>query len=122
MHNLQNCSSKSLHLKLLCCLTATACYGSRLSQFPPGNLFGAAGESVWDNGASCGRRYLVRCISAVVPGTCIRGQTIQITIVDRAQTSISRPSRNGATIVLSNTAFSQIANISASFVNLEFLQ
>ncbi|KAK0572270.1 hypothetical protein LWI29_028923 [Acer saccharum] len=99
----------------------TACYGNNPAQFPSSNLFGAAGEGVWDNGASCGRQYLVRCTSAAVPNTCIPAETIQIRIVDRAATSVSRPSRNGATIVLSTTAFSTIANASADFINIEYL-
>ncbi|GMY29352.1 eg45-like domain containing protein [Fagus crenata] len=100
----------------------TGCYGNDAAQFPSSNLFGAAGEGIWDNGAACGRQYLVRCISASVPRTCNPGQTIQIRIVDRALTSVSRPSRNGATMVLSTTAFGIIANPSASSVNIEFQQ
>ncbi|EXB94142.1 hypothetical protein L484_004667 [Morus notabilis] len=98
----------------------TACYGSDVSQFPSSNMFGSAGEGVWDNGASCGRQYLVRCISAAVPKTCIPGKIIQIRIVDRALTSVSRPSNPGATIVLSTAAFAAIANPSAASVNIEF--
>ncbi|KAF3976537.1 hypothetical protein ACB098_01G113900 [Castanea mollissima] len=100
----------------------TACYGNDASQFPSSNLFASAGEGIWDNGAACGRQYLVRCISAAQPRTCKPGQTIQIKIVDRALTSVSRPSRNGATMVLSTTAFGMIANPSASFINIEFQQ
>ncbi|KAK9274394.1 hypothetical protein L1049_019208 [Liquidambar formosana] len=100
----------------------TACYGKDSSQFPSSNLFASAGEGIWDNGAACGRQYLVWCISAVVPKTCIPGQTIQVEIIDRALSSASRPSNNGATIVLSNTAFGTIANASASSINVEYLQ
>ncbi|XP_022751576.1 putative EG45-like domain containing protein 1 [Durio zibethinus] len=101
---------------------ATACFGNDVSQFPTSNLFAAAGDGIWDNGASCGRQYLVRCISAATPGTCNPSETIQIRIVDRADTSVSRPSTNGATIVLSTTAFGAIANPSAASVNIEFQQ
>ncbi|GMJ11654.1 hypothetical protein like AT4G30380 [Hibiscus trionum] len=100
----------------------TACSGDDASQFPTNNLFAAAGDGIWDNGASCGRQYLVRCISAATPGTCNPSQTIQIRIVDRAETSVSRPSTNGATIILSTTAFGAIANPSAASVNIEFQQ
>ncbi|KAK8500155.1 hypothetical protein V6N12_002263 [Hibiscus sabdariffa] len=100
----------------------TACSGNDASQFPTNNLFAAAGDGIWDNGASCGRQYLVRCISAATPGTCNPSQTIQIRIVDRAETSVSRPSTNGATIILSTTAFGAIANPSAASVNIEFQQ
>jgi hypothetical protein len=63
---------------------------------------------------------MVRCISAAVPGTCIAGQTIQIRIVDRALDSVSRPSRDGTSMVLSTTAFGTIANPSAASINIEF--
>ncbi|KAJ6924696.1 hypothetical protein NC652_017847 [Populus alba x Populus x berolinensis] len=78
----------------------TACYGNSSSQFPSSNLFAAAGEGIWDNGAACGRQYLVRCISAAVPRTCLPDQMVQVRIVDRAQTSRSEPSSDGVTIVL----------------------
>ncbi|KAF3972902.1 hypothetical protein CMV_003614 [Castanea mollissima] len=100
----------------------TACYGNDATQFPSSNLFASAGEGIWDNGAACGRQYLVRCISAAHPRTCIPGQTIQIRIVDRALSSVSRPSRHGATIVLSKTAFRMIARPSTSYINIEFQQ
>ncbi|KAK4770023.1 hypothetical protein SAY87_030555 [Trapa incisa] len=99
----------------------TACNGIDPSQFPSNNLFAAAGEGIWDNGAACGRRYLVRCISATVFGTCKLGQTIQVTIVDRAYRAVSRPSSNDATIVLSTTAFENIAR-AAAWVNIEYVQ
>lgn len=101
---------------------ATACYGSDFSQFPTSNLFAAAGEGIWDNGAACGRQYLVRCISSPVPQSCVPGQTIQIRIVDRAQTSSSRPSREGSSIVLSDTAFQTIANPAVNYLNIEYKQ
>ncbi|PON90746.1 Expansin [Trema orientale] len=100
----------------------TACHGRDISVFPSSNMFGAAGEGVWDNGASCDRQYLVRCISAAVPRTCIPDKTIQIRILDRALTAVSRPSIPGTTIVLSTTAFAAIANASASSINIEFQQ
>ncbi|MED6107792.1 hypothetical protein PIB30_017495 [Stylosanthes scabra] len=102
--------------------SATACYGEDASEFPSSNMFGSAGEGIWDNGAACGRQYQVRCISAPSPRTCIPGQLIQIKIVDRAQSSISRPSIRGTSMVLSTIAFQAIANASASFINIEFQQ
>ncbi|XP_044464065.1 EG45-like domain containing protein isoform X2 [Mangifera indica] len=100
------------------------CYGNDQSQFPSSNLFGAAGEGIWDNGASCGRQYLVRCISAAEPNTCLPGLTIQIKIVDYALQSVSPPSRSGTTIVLSQAAFAAITNSSstATSINIEFQQ
>ncbi|XP_030955920.1 putative EG45-like domain containing protein 1 [Quercus lobata] len=100
----------------------TACYGNDAGQFPSSNLFASAGEGIWDNGAACGRQYLVRCISAAQPRTCIPGETIQIKIVDRALSSVSRPSQPGATMVLSKTAFGMIAKPTAPAINIEFTQ
>lgn len=122
-HNWNSKASPSWSLTcFLWCDAATACYGSSSSHFPSSNMFAAAGEGIWDNGAACGRQYLVRCISAAVPRTCLPDQIIQVRIVDRAQTSRSRPSSNGATIVLSSTAFGTIADPSARLVNVEFQQ
>ncbi|XP_065850402.1 EG45-like domain containing protein [Euphorbia lathyris] len=100
----------------------TACFGNDQSQFPTDNMFAAAGEGLWDNGASCGRSYLVKCISASSTTICDTSKTIQVKIVDRAQTSVSKPSANGAIIVLSDVAFSQFTNSPASVVNVEFRQ
>ncbi|XP_050268539.1 EG45-like domain containing protein [Quercus robur] len=100
----------------------TACYGNDSSQLPSSNLFASVNEDIWYFGAACARQYLVRCISAAQPGTCKPGQTVQVKIVDRALSSVSRPSQNDATLVLSTTAFEMIANPSASFINIEFQQ
>nr|KYP51151.1 EG45-like domain containing protein [Cajanus cajan] len=100
----------------------SGCYGTEASQFPSSNLFAAAGDGIWDNGAACGRQYLVRCISAEQPRTCIPDQSIQIKIVDYAATAVSQPSATGTTIVLSDKAFGTIANTSATLVNIEFQQ
>ncbi|KAL3745065.1 hypothetical protein ACJRO7_014213 [Eucalyptus globulus] len=105
----------------------TECYGGEPSQFPSSDLFAAAGDGVWDNGAACGRQYLVRCISASKSGTCIPERTIQIKIVDYALSSTSaaaafKQSVTGATLVLSQTAFRTIANPCVASVNVEFQQ
>lgn len=99
---------------------ATACNGNDAGQFPKNNLFATAGEGIWDNGASCGRQYRVRCLSAVVPRTCNLGELILVKIVDRAQTSVSKPLTARTTMVLSTTAFGTIANSSAASINIEF--
>ena len=101
---------------------ATTCYGSDSSQFPSSNLFAAAGDGIWDNGASCGRQYQVRCISAAKPGTCIPDKTILIKIVDYAGSLVSNPSAPGTTMVLSQTGFTAIANSTALSINIEFQQ
>ncbi|KAF3334934.1 EG45-like domain containing protein [Carex littledalei] len=100
----------------------TTCDGADQEQFPPGDLFAAAGDAIWDNGASCGRQYLVRCLSSATPGACIAGQRVQVTIVDHASTLNSMPSKNGTTLVLANRAFAGIATLSAASINIEFTQ
>ncbi|KAL9399380.1 hypothetical protein Peur_008341 [Populus x canadensis] len=103
----------------------TACYNDSASQFPSNNMFAAAGDGIWDNGAACGRQYLVRCISAAVADSCIADQVIQVKIVDYALALTKNPpSASGTTIVLSETAFGAIANNSAAptSINLEFQQ
>lgn len=109
-----------LFFNLLHVGTATACYGNDPSQFPSSNLFAAVGDGIWDNGAACGRQYLVKCISAAEPGTCVPDQVIQVRIVDFAATAVSPPSYDGTTMVLSDTAFGTIANSTALSVNIEF--
>ncbi|KAI9117508.1 hypothetical protein K1719_011674 [Acacia pycnantha] len=100
----------------------TGCYGGEALQFPSSNLFAAAGDGIWDNGAACGRQYLVRCISAEKPRTCIPQQSIQVKIVDYAVSTTSTPSATGTTMVLSQKAFQTIANSSAALINIEFQQ
>ncbi|MCD7467694.1 hypothetical protein HAX54_005259 [Datura stramonium] len=102
--------------------TPTACFGSDATQFPSSNFFAAAGEGIWDNGAACGRQYLVSCINSVLPRACKQGETIQIKIVDRAKTSVSRPTRQGTTMVLSNAALAAIALPNAPSLNIDFRQ
>ncbi|KAJ0090148.1 hypothetical protein Patl1_12785 [Pistacia atlantica] len=97
----------------------TACFGNDGSQFPTNNQFAAVGEQLWDNGAICGKIYLVRCLSGSTPKPCIPGKTIEVKVVDRAQTSVSRPTAP-ATFVLSNEAFAAIANPSAKSLNIEY--
>ena len=105
----------------MCCDSANAC-GFDTSQFPSNNMFAAAGEQIWDNGAACGRQYQVTCTAASAPAACIPGQTITITIVDRALTLTSQPSKEGTLMVLSRTAFQAIAATSASSINIDFKQ
>ncbi|OAY73667.1 EG45-like domain containing protein 2 [Ananas comosus] len=98
----------------------TACYGNDQSQFPVDELFAAAGEGIWDNGAACGRQYLVRCLSAATRGACAEGQQVSIIVVDRASKLASPPSRNGTTLVLNTQAYGMIANLSVVGINVEY--
>lgn len=102
--------------------TATACAGNDFSMFPTTNLFAAAGEGIWENGAACGRQYLVRCFSSNVRKACVTDQTIQVTIVDRAISTVSKPAVAGTTMLLSTTAYKSIVKGAASLVSIEFTQ
>lgn len=111
----------------------TECYGSNASEFPSGNLFVAAGEGIWDNGAACGRQYKVRCISAEISGVCKPGESIRVKIVDYCATAVTADCNT--TMALSRTAFEALTNrerpnpdtgemepVDVSFINIEFQQ
>ncbi|XP_039126063.1 EG45-like domain containing protein isoform X3 [Dioscorea cayenensis subsp. rotundata] len=85
------------------------------------NIFAAAGDGIWDNGACCGRQYLVRCLSSS-PESCIADQTIRVEVINQASMLDSNPSLNGTTMTLSDAAFLQIANKSSPVINIEFTQ
>nr|XP_016499308.1 PREDICTED: putative EG45-like domain containing protein 1 [Nicotiana tabacum] len=90
------------------------------SQYSP--PYTPAGEGIWDDGAACGRQYLISCISSILPRACKSGETIQIKIVDRAQTVASKPTRQGTTTGLSSGAFAAIADSNALSLNIDFQQ
>ncbi|XP_074558260.1 EG45-like domain containing protein [Curcuma longa] len=99
----------------------TVCYGEDTGEFPPENLFAAAGEAIWDGGAACGRFYTVRCLSSS-PRACVAGGSVRVKIVDQGSTLRSPPSRNRTTMVLSLDAYRRIASRRAASVNVEFME
>ncbi|GLT55690.1 hypothetical protein SLA2020_287870 [Shorea laevis] len=94
--------------------TPTACYGNDPKQLPSGDLFGAIGERLWDNGAAC--------ISEAIPKFCVPGRTITVTVVDRAQTLESRPSSFNVSFVLSSKAYELIADPAVASIEVQFQQ
>lgn len=96
------------------CNAATQCDGNREDQFPPGNLFVAVSEGLWDQGAACGRRYRVRCISGR-RRPCKRG-TIDVKVVD-----LCHKSPCPSTLLMSKDAFAAISRPTAK-VNIEYIQ
>ncbi|KAK9682607.1 hypothetical protein RND81_10G085200 [Saponaria officinalis] len=107
----------------MCGHAATACYGKEESEFPANRLFAAAGDGIWDNAAACGRLYLVSCINAPPPSSCIPGSTILVKVVDRAATAKSPASSDGAALVLSSNAFSQLVDPpTTEFINVSYRQ
>ena len=91
------------------------CNGNRQDQFPPGNLFVAVNEGLWDNGAACGRRYRLRCLSGK-DRPCKDG-TIDVRVVD-----FCKKSPCPSTILMSNDAFSAVSRSSNAKINVEYIQ
>ncbi|WQF79283.1 Putative rlpA-like protein, double-psi beta-barrel [Colletotrichum destructivum] len=93
----------------------TRCYGSNANQFPPGNLFVAASDGLWDNGAACGRRYRMRCLSST-KGACKTG-TVDVRVVDLAR-------KPGNTIDVSQDVWAQLVNTNSgeTRANIEYVQ
>ncbi|XP_003603417.2 EG45-like domain containing protein [Medicago truncatula] len=96
----------------------TACDGNRRQQFPPGNIFVAVNEGLWDNGAACGRRYRVRCVSGINK-PCKGGSSIDVKVVDSITcTKSSCPH----TFHMSTEAFAAISRFPNANINVEYIQ
>ncbi|KAJ9692635.1 hypothetical protein PVL29_011622 [Vitis rotundifolia] len=95
--------------------TPTRCNGNRQDQFPPGNLFVSVSEGLWDNGAACGRRYRLRCLSGAKK-PCKDG-TVDVKVVDFCSV---RPCPS--TLLLSNDAFAAISHSPSMKINVEYIQ
>lgn len=93
--------------------TPTRCYQNDPGQFPSGNLFVAVSEGLWDNGAACGRRYRLKCLSGL--NRPCTGSTIDVRVVDFCEAPCP------ATMKLSNDAFAQIASPGGR-INVEYVQ
>ncbi|GLJ24489.1 hypothetical protein SUGI_0467710 [Cryptomeria japonica] len=96
----------------------TACYGNDPDQFPAGDLFAAASDTIWDNGAACGRQYRITCTDATNQGVlkpCKSG-SIVVKIVDHC------PARCAGTFDLSRQAFADIADPDAGKVYINYDQ
>lgn len=93
----------------------TRCYGNRQDQFPPSKLFVAVGEGLWDNGAACGRRYKMRCLSGA-DRPC-KYQIIDVKVVD-----FCKQTPCPSTIQLSTDAFAAITQHLDQKINVEYIQ
>lgn len=94
---------------------ATKCQGYSREQFPGDGLFVAASDGIWDNGAACGRKYRLRCLSGL-RRPC-KEDTITVEVVD-----VCRNNPCPATMVLSNKAFDAISRIPSAKINVEYAQ
>lgn len=100
----------------VCCGdAATKCHGNRQDQFPSGNLFVQVSEGLWDNGAACGRRYRLRCVSG--SNRPCKDGTVDVRVVDFCT---KRPCPS--TIVMSTDAFAALSRSSNAKINIEFIQ
>ncbi|KAJ6407015.1 hypothetical protein OIU84_010519 [Salix udensis] len=88
----------------------SACYGSKSF----GVMIAAANDSLWSNGAVCGKMFQVTCTGPrnPVPHPC-SGKTVTVKIVDHCPGCPS-------TLDLSKEAFTQIANPVAGIINIDY--
>ncbi|PON76966.1 Expansin [Trema orientale] len=93
----------------------TKCNGDEQDQFPEDGYFVAVSDGLWDNGAACGRRYQMRCISG--PRRPCKGGFIVVQVIDFCK---SDPC--GATLRLSNKAFQAISRFPKARINVEYQQ
>nr|XP_010914875.1 EG45-like domain containing protein [Elaeis guineensis] len=93
----------------------TKCSGYNQDQMPGNGLFVAAGGGIWDNGAACGRKYRLRCLSGL-RRPC-KGGSIVVEVVD-----LCRNSPCPSTLVLSNKAFDAVSKIPNTKINVEYTQ
>ncbi|PKI51840.1 EG45-like domain containing protein [Punica granatum] len=90
----------------------SACFGFDVQ----GTMIASASESLWNNGAACGQRFEVTCLSGTnqgVPKPCLGSGSVTVTIVDRCPAPGCR-----GTIDLSQEAFASIADPNAGAINV----
>ncbi|KAJ4833136.1 endo-1,4-beta-glucanase [Turnera subulata] len=88
----------------------SACYGNK----EQGVMIAAAGDTLWNNGAVCGKTFTVKCTGPrnPVPHPCT-GQSVTVKVVDHCPGCPS-------TLDLSKEAFTQIANPVAGIINIDY--
>ncbi|KAK2979729.1 hypothetical protein RJ640_002036 [Escallonia rubra] len=90
----------------------SACYGNK----DQGVMIAAVGESMWNNGAACGRRYTIRCTGPTnqgIPQPCT-GSSVTVRVVDRCAGCGANQ------FDLSQQAFSRIANTDAGRIKIDY--
>ncbi|KAL5559327.1 hypothetical protein UlMin_035538 [Ulmus minor] len=93
----------------------TKCKGYDPEQFPEDGYFVAVSDGLWDNGAACGRRYQMRCISG--PRRPCKAASIVVQVVD-----FCRNNPCPSTILVSSKAFNAISRFSRAKINVEYAQ
>ncbi|XP_057872262.1 EG45-like domain containing protein [Cryptomeria japonica] len=96
----------------------SACYGNDPNQFPAGDLFAAASDTIWGNGAACGKQYRITCTGATNQGVLMpcKSGSIVVKIVDYC------PAGCAGTFDLSQAAFADIADPDAGKVYIDYEQ
>ncbi|KAF3966449.1 hypothetical protein CMV_009449 [Castanea mollissima] len=84
----------------------TTCYGSDTSEFPSSNLFAVAGDGIWDNGAACGRQYLLPtppwfCLPQLLGPLEIQPLMLPLSILNFNRSDIWEIARLGYQLLLS---------------------
>ncbi|GLU01327.1 hypothetical protein SLE2022_186390 [Rubroshorea leprosula] len=92
----------------------TRCEGYNQDQFPASGQFVAVSDSLWDNGAACGRRYRMRCISG--PRHPCKDEYMVVEVVDFCNDPCP------VTLRLSDKAFDAISKLSSARINVEYMQ
>ncbi|CAK9312834.1 unnamed protein product [Citrullus colocynthis] len=93
----------------------TACNGNSVDQFPPGNLFVAVNEGLWDNGAACGRRYRLRCLSG-------RNRPCKTDIIEVQVVNFCPKFPCPSSFLMSKEAFSAISRFPNAKLNVEYIE
>ncbi|XP_022951412.1 EG45-like domain containing protein [Cucurbita moschata] len=93
----------------------TLCNGNRVDQFPPGNLFVAVNEGLWDNGAACGRRYRLRCLSG-------RNHPCKTDIIEVQVVNFCPKSPCPSSFLMSKEAFAAISRLPNARLNVEYIE
>ncbi|KAJ8464712.1 hypothetical protein OPV22_027264 [Ensete ventricosum] len=92
----------------------TKCNGYDQDQFPPSNMFAAVSDGLWDNGAACGRSYMLRCLSG--PNRPCKDSIIRVAVVDQCTDPCP------ASFLLSTAAFTAVSRFNDAKINVEFAQ
>ncbi|XP_072961003.1 EG45-like domain containing protein [Typha angustifolia] len=95
--------------------TPTKCNGYSQDQFPPNNMFAAVSDGLWDNGAACGRRYMVRCLSG--SNRPCKQASIVVQVVDKCSADPCP-----ANFLLSTRAFTAISLSADIKINVEYTE
>ncbi|XP_058075616.1 EG45-like domain containing protein [Magnolia sinica] len=91
----------------------TKCPGYSSEQFPENGLIAAVSQALWDNGAACGRKYQIQCLSG--PGYSCKNDATEVEIVDLCDPC-------PAMMALSNIAFEKISRTPNATVGINFAQ